>query len=88
MTLTKDVLEDNLTVPLASALAVANRHAIAVGRNALESRISVTQVLSEDGVKLWRISYGAINAVSRRGGDLIVEVRADNNTLYRVLKGQ
>jgi hypothetical protein len=88
MTLTQEVLEDPLATSLASALAVANRHALSSGINALESRISVTQSQSEDGIALWRINYGATNPIGRRGGDFLVEVRSEDGTLYRILRGQ
>ena len=68
MTLIQEVMDDPLAISLASALAIANRQALSQGRNALESRISVTQTISEEGKTLWRINYGTASPVGKRGG--------------------
>ncbi len=88
MTLTADVLEDPLAVSLARALAAANRRAQEVGVNALQSRITVTQQIADDASLFWRINYGPQDPVGRRGGDLLIEVNADDASIRRTLRGQ
>lgn len=59
----------------------------AQGVDVLASRISLTQVADENEF-YWRISYGPKNYIGRRGGDLIIEVNADDASILRVLHGQ
>jgi hypothetical protein len=41
-----------------------------------------------DGHWFWRINYGPKSPTTSRGGDLIVEVNAENGEVKRVLRGQ
>ena len=85
--LTADVLEDQLAVSLARVLAVANREAQHRGVDAAESFITISQ-RSSNGDVIWRVNYSAKDAVSRRGGDLIVDVDGRDATIQQVLRGQ
>ena len=86
-TLTADMLEDQLVVSLARALAAANKQARQSGVNAAENFITITQ-RPVNGGDIWRINYSAKDCVGRRGGDLIVEVDASDGTIKQVLRGQ
>ncbi len=87
VTLTADVLQDEIAVSLARVVAVANQRAREAGVDLLQSFISITQG-PFDGGTVWRINYGPKNYVGRRGGDLIVEVDPDTANVQRVLRGQ
>lgn len=76
------------TVNREQALVIANQQAQEAGVNALQSRITVTQQTAEDASLVWRINYGPQNPVGRRGGDLLIEVNADDGTVRRTLRGQ
>lgn len=41
-----------------------------------------------DGHTVWHVNYGPKDYIGQRGGDLIVEVNADDETISRVLRGQ
>ena len=81
-----EVLQDELAMSLARALAVANKRARELGIDMLQSLITVTQRACNDQV-LWRINYGPKDYVGRRGGDLIIEVDPINANV-QVLRGQ
>lgn len=85
-TLTTEVLQDDLAVSLARVLAAANKHAREAGVNVARSVITITQNF-EHGLR-WRINYGPRDYIGRRGGDLIIEVDANDATVTRVLHGQ
>lgn len=85
--LSSDVLQDDLAVSLARALAAANRRAQEAGVDATQSVISVQQLLAS-GTQVWRVNYGRQNAVGRRGGDLIVDVDPVDASVKQVLRGQ
>jgi hypothetical protein len=85
--LTADVLQDELAVSLARALAAANRCARELGIDVIQSLITVTQ-LSSNGGLIWRINYGPKDYVGRRGGDLIIEVDPNDASIKQVLRGQ
>jgi len=85
--LTAEVLQDDLAVSLACALAAANKHARESGVDVTQSLITITQ-LSFDGQSLWRINYGPRDYVGRRGGDLMVEVDPTDASIKRALRGQ
>jgi hypothetical protein len=87
VTLTAEVLQDEIAVSLARVVAVANQRARAAGVDLLQSFISITQGPFNGG-SIWRINYGPKNYVGRRGGDLIVEVDPDTAVVQRVLRGQ
>jgi len=87
MTLTADVLQDELAVSLARALAVANKRARELGIDVSGSLITITQY-ALNGQLLWRINYGPKDYVGRRGGDLIIEVDPINASITQVLRGQ
>ncbi len=84
--LSNDVLQDDLAVSLARVIAAANKRASELGVDVLQSIITITQMTN--GEACWRINYGAKDYIGRRGGDLIVDVDADNANIKRVLHGQ
>jgi len=86
-TLTADVLQDEIAVSLARAMAVANRRARELGIDVLQSLITITQ-RSSNGDVFWRINYGSKDYVGRRGGDLIIEVNRATASIHQVLWGQ
>ena len=85
--LTPEVLQDDLAVSVARAMATANNRARELGVNVLESIITITQQTTNDS-GIWRINYGPRDYVNRRGGDLIVEVNSAEATIIKVLHGQ
>jgi hypothetical protein len=85
--LTAEVLQDNLAVSLARAVAAANKKAHELGINVQESLISITQYVL-NGRSVWRINYGPRDYVNQRGGDVLIEVDMDDATIKRVLQGQ
>ena len=86
MTLTREDLADEQAVSLAHILATANRRARQLGCDVAQSLVTISQHL--EGGSFWRINYGPKNPVAQRGGDLIVEVSAENAEVKRVLRGQ
>ncbi len=86
-TLAAEVLQDDIAVSLARAIATANKRARELGVDVLQSLITITQDVS-NGSSLWRINYGPRDYVGRRGGDLIIEVDPSNATIKQVLRGQ
>ncbi len=86
-TLTDRVLQDELAVSLARAMAVANKKARELGVDVLQSLISITQH-SLNGRSVWRINYGPKDYVNRRGGDVLIEVDMHDATIKKVLRGQ
>lgn len=86
-TLTAEVLQDDIAVSLARAMATANKRARELGVDVLQSLITITQQVS-DGTVLWRINYGPKDYVGRRGGDLIIEIDPYNASIRQVLRGQ
>ena len=82
-----EVLQDDVAVSLARALAAANKRARESGVDVGQSLIMVTQHPS-DGKLLWRISYGPKDYVGRRGGDFIVEVDPTDARIMHILRGQ
>ncbi len=86
-TLTADVLQDDLAVSLARAIAVANKKAHELGIDVLQSLISITQH-TLNGISVWQINYGPKDYVNRRGGDVLIEVDMHDATIRKVLHGQ
>jgi hypothetical protein len=86
-TLSTDVLQDDLAVSHARALAAANRCARDSGVDVTQSLITITQRALDSGI-LWRINYGPRDYVGHRGGDLLIEVDPDDATIKQVLQGQ
>lgn len=84
--LTADVLQDELAISLARVLAAANKCARESGVDVLQSLITITQIANGD--VRWRINYGPKDYIGRRGGDLIVEVDANDASIKQVLHGQ
>lgn len=84
--LSSDVLQDELAVLLARVVAAANKRAVELGVDVRQTIVTVTQMT--DGEPHWRVNYGRKDYIGRRGGDLIVDVDADNTTIKRVLHGQ
>ncbi|MBV9468063.1 MAG: hypothetical protein JO316_12770 [Abitibacteriaceae bacterium] len=86
-TLTPDVYQDDIALSLARVIAVANKRARESGVDVLQSFITVTQQ-PLDGSIVWRVSYGPRDYLSRRGGDLIIDVEPDDTSIKQVLHGQ
>jgi len=86
-TLTADVLQDDMAISLARALAVANKRARELGVDLLQTLITITQ-RSVNGGLVWRINYGPKDYVGRRGGDLIIDVDPSDASIKQVLWGQ
>jgi len=86
-TLTADVLQDDLAVSLARALATANKKARELGVDVVQSLISITQH-PLNGSSVWRINYGFRDYVNQRGGDVLIEVDVHNAVIKKVLRGQ
>jgi hypothetical protein len=84
--LSSDVLQDDVAVTAARAIAAANKRARELNVD-MQSTISLTQH-DRDGSWVWRVNYGAKDYIGRRGGDLMVEVNPEDATIYRVLWGQ
>lgn len=86
-TLTAEVLQDDLAISLAHAMAVANKKARELGVDVTQSLISITQ-RRLNGISVWRINYGPKDYVNRRGGDVLIEVDMHDATIKKVLRGQ
>jgi len=84
--LTAEDLADEVAVSVAHILAAANRRARQLGCEVSQSLVTISQHF--DGGWFWRINYGPKNPTAQRGGDLIVDVNADNAEVRRVLRGQ
>jgi hypothetical protein len=85
--LTADVLQDDIAVSLARAMAVANRRARELGVDVPQTLITITQRALNDGL-VWRINYGPKDYIGRRGGDLLIEVDPSDASIKQVLWGQ
>ena len=86
-TLTADVLQDDIAISLARAMAAANKRARELGVDVLHTIITITQ-RSLNGGSVWRINYGPKDYVGRRGGDLIIDVDPNDASIKQVLWGQ
>ncbi len=86
-TLTAEVLQDELAVSLARAMAAANKKAAELGVDVIQSLITITQH-PESGGSVWQINYGPQEYVNRRGGDVLIEVDMQKATIKKVLRGQ
>lgn len=84
--LTAEDLADEVAVSVAHILAAANRRARQLGCEVSQALVTISQHF-ENGW-FWRISYGPKNPAAQRGGELIIEVSADNAQVKRVLRGQ
>ncbi len=81
-----EVLRDDLAVSLARVVSAANKRATELGIDVHQNIICITQIT--DAEPRWRVNYGRKDYIGRRGGDLIVDVDADNTTIKRVFHGQ
>jgi len=86
-TLASEVLQDEIAISLAQAVAIANQKAQSLGVVVRESLISITQK-AEKGSSVWRINYGPRDYVNMRGGDLVIEVDIDETHIKKVYHGQ
>lgn len=86
-TLAAEVLQDDLAVSLARAMARANQRARELGVDVLQSVISVSQRLTDER-EIWRVNYGPRDYVGLRGGDLIIDVDPGDASIQQVLWGQ
>ncbi|MBC8235005.1 hypothetical protein H8E77_36125 [bacterium] len=86
------VSEDGFTRKLvnhvARALTCANKKAEEYEMDIRQSLISITQEIQENKDMIWRVHYGPIDYIRRRGGDLIVYVDPHDYTIRKVLRGQ
>jgi len=87
VTLTAEVLQDELAISLARAITVANKKARELGIDLIQSLISITQHIL-NGKSVWRINYGPKDYVNQRGGDVLIEVDMHDATIKKVLRGQ
>jgi hypothetical protein len=87
VTLTAEVLQDDIAVSLARAIATANKRAREAGIDVVQSIITITQ-RAFDGTLLWRINYGPKDYIGRRGGDFIVEIDPADASVKQILRGQ
>jgi hypothetical protein len=86
-TLENEVLQDNVAVSLARAMATANKCARELGVDVLNSLITITQH-ALNGDLYWRINFGVKKYIGRRGGDLIIDVDQSGKSIRKVLRGQ
>lgn len=84
--LTAEDLADDVVVSVAHVLAAANRRARQLGCEVSQALVTISQHF--DNGWLWGISYGPKNPSSQRGGELIIDVSAENAQIKRVLRGQ
>ena len=84
--LTAEDLADEVVVSVAHILAAANRRARQLGCEMSHSLVTISQHF--DNGSFWRINYGPKHPQTQRGGDLIIEVSAENAQVKRVLRGQ
>ena len=82
----EEVLQDELAVSLARIIAAANKRARQAGVNISESLVTITQV--SNGDLYWRVNYGPKDYINQRGGDVIVDVDANDASIKQVLRGQ
>jgi hypothetical protein len=87
VTLSADVLQDDMAVALARVIAAANKRARELDIDVWQSIISLTQH-PQNNTWVWRVNYGARDYVGRRGGDLIIEVNPEDASIQRVIWGQ
>ncbi len=88
--ISEKVLKDSQAVSVAEAVAVANEVAREAGIYDRPVQLSIQERTTEDGTAVWRISYMPVPppGIFTRGGDYLVEVNAQDGTVYRVLFGQ
>ena len=86
-TLETEVLQDNIAVSLARAMATANKRARELGVDVLNSLIKITQH-ALNGDLFWRINFGVKEYIGRRGGDLMIDVDQSGKNIRNVLRGQ
>lgn len=86
-TLETEVLQDNIAVSLARAMATANKRARELGVDVLNSLIKITQH-ALNGDLFWRINFGMKEYIGRRGGDLMIDVDQSGKNIRNVLRGQ
>ena len=84
--LSTDVLQDDVAVALARVMATANKRARELGVDIVQSLITITQHF--DNGLFWRINYGPKEYLTKRGGDLMIEVSGDDMKIKQVLRGQ
>lgn len=86
VTLTADVLQDDIAVILARVMATANKRARELGVDVLQSMITVTQQFN-NGAN-WRVNYGSRDYINQRGGDLMIDINGEDMKIEKVLRGQ
>ena len=86
-TLDKTVLEDELAVSLARAVAAANARARRERVEIRRSLVIAAEHASANEV-CWRITYGPRDYAHRQGGDVIIDLGLEDGRVQRVLRGQ
>lgn len=86
-TLTRDVLDDEIAVSIACAIATANQRAREAGVDVSDSLITISQ-RDANGHSIWRVNYGPKDYIGKRGGDLIVEIDSTDGSFKQMLRGQ
>ena len=79
--------QDQLAMSVARALTIANAAAHENGIERSASLITITEEMTPSGSQ-WRIHYGPREYLNRRGGDLIVLVDANGDSIRKVIRGQ
>jgi hypothetical protein len=79
---------DTIAETMAGVLKVANRFAWAAGVNLERCSFHISRQTSDEGVRVWRVSYGPAYLSGSRGGGCIVELVAEDLSIYRVLHSQ
>ena len=83
----EEVLTDAVAISLARMVAAANKRALELGIDAVQSRITISQRDTGDET-IWRVNYGIKDYVGRRGGDLVIDVNPADYSIANVLRGQ
>jgi len=86
-TLTREDSRNQLVASVARALTLANDAVTAEGTDPADSLVTISEEAATTG-RIWRIHYGPRDYIGRRGGDLIVLVDEDQDTVQRVIRGQ
>ncbi len=86
VTLTADVLQDDMAVNLARVMAAANKRARELGVDVVQSFITISQQV-DNGLG-WRVNYGPREYINQRGGDLTIDINGEDLKVKQVLRGQ
>jgi len=81
------VLQDELAMKVAGVLVIANQTASGHGIDLSRCLVTVAQE-SPPMEHLWRVHYGARDAMNHRSGDLDVLINARDGDVQRAVFGQ